>query len=119
MVAPRFGSCADPGRAPSCSVIGYNAIGISGNGATAVTKLDLQRLAEMRIREAGILLAAGEFDGAYYLAGYAVEFALKVCVLVRLSDLWHGDKKQATEFATRCYTHDLADLLKLAELESD
>ncbi len=81
----------------------------------AVTKTDLQKLAEMRIREATILLKAGEFDGAYYIAGYAVECALKACILKRLSDYWPEDKK----FIDKCYTHNLNDLLQLADLEND
>ena len=81
----------------------------------AVTKTDLQKLAELRIREATILLKAGEFDGAYYIAGYAVECALKACILKRLSDYWPDDKK----FIDKCYTHNLHDLLQLADLEND
>ncbi len=80
-----------------------------------MTKTDLQNLAEMRIREATILLKAGEFDGAYYIAGYAIECALKACILKRLSDFWPDDKK----FMDKCYTHDLNDLLQLADLEND
>ena len=41
---------------------------------------EFQELAEVRIGEAGVLLAGGKSDGAYYLAGYAVECALKACV---------------------------------------
>src|SRR5437870_12443634 len=69
----------------------------------------------MRIREATILLKAGEFDGAYYIAGYAVECALKACILKRLSDYWPDDKK----FMDKCYTHNLNELLQLADLEND
>lgn len=35
------------------------------------------RLAEARLREARVLLAAGEWSGAFYLGGYAIELALK------------------------------------------
>ena len=38
---------------------------------------ELRALAELRIREAEILFAAGGSDGAYYLAGYAIECDLK------------------------------------------
>jgi HEPN domain-containing protein len=41
---------------------------------------DFQELAEVRIEEAIALLTAGKYDGAYYLAGYAVECGLKACV---------------------------------------
>ncbi len=38
---------------------------------------DLQDLSKVRLKEATALLKAGLFGGAYYLAGYAVECALK------------------------------------------
>jgi HEPN domain-containing protein len=68
----------------------------------------------MRIREAKILLDAGEFDGAYYLAGYAVECALKACILKRLSDYWPDESDR--KMLEKCYTHDLEHLLKAADL---
>jgi hypothetical protein len=45
------------------------------------TRAELQALAARRIREARVLFDAGEFDGAYYLAGYAIECALKAIVI--------------------------------------
>jgi HEPN domain-containing protein len=45
-----------------------------------VNRKDLQRLARTRLSEARVLLSAKKYDGAYYLAGYAIEFALKSCV---------------------------------------
>jgi hypothetical protein len=41
---------------------------------------DFQQLADVRIDEALALLGQGKFDGAYYLAGYAVECGLKACI---------------------------------------
>lgn len=41
---------------------------------------ELQALAIVRIKETRILLDAGCYDGAYYLAAYAVECALKACI---------------------------------------
>lgn len=41
---------------------------------------DFQRVSEIRLRESRALLAAGFPEGAYYLAGYAVECALKACI---------------------------------------
>src|SRR5205085_9225611 len=72
--------------------------------AIIVNRADFQKLAEMRIKEAGILLAAGEVDGSYYLAGYGVEFALKACIIKMLqgSENW-----QEQGFSQRCWTHDL------------
>jgi len=41
---------------------------------------DLQELSRVRLKEATALMQAGFFDGAYYLAGYAVECAIKACI---------------------------------------
>jgi hypothetical protein len=77
-------------------------------------KSDFQLLADKRLREARALLAAGEADGAYYLGGYAVECGIKACIIKKLntSDEW-PDRK----FSEECYKHDLAALLRLADLE--
>ena len=91
------------------------AFRVRGGGVMAITKADFQKLADVRIREAKILLDAGEWDGAYYLAGYAVECAMKACIIKRLntSDAW--PEKRFTE---DCYKHDLELLLRLADLET-
>lgn len=51
--------------------------------------------------------------GAYYLAGYAVELALKACIIKRLmaTDAFPG-----RDFSRDCYTHDLEKLVTLAGL---
>lgn len=41
---------------------------------------DLQALSKARLIEAKALLRLGLNDGAYYLAGYAVECAIKACI---------------------------------------
>lgn len=41
---------------------------------------ELQRLAQERLADSEALFAAGRFSGAYYLAGYVIECALKACV---------------------------------------
>ena len=38
---------------------------------------------KLRLREAKLLLDAKDWDGAYYLAGYAVEFALKIRIIAQ------------------------------------
>jgi len=66
--------------------------------------------------DAKALLDAHRWAGAYYLAGYAVECALKSCVLayVERSGIIFEDPK----FLAGCRTHDLKDLMKLANLEA-
>src|SRR4051812_47467578 len=78
-------------------------------------KSDFQTLADKRMREARALLAAGEPDGAFYLAGYAVECALKACIIKKLNA---SDKWPDRNFSDLCYRHDLLVLLRLADLES-
>lgn len=40
-------------------------------------KAEFQQMAEECLAEASVLLSAGKWSGAYYLAGYTVELALK------------------------------------------
>ncbi len=72
----------------------------------------MQQLAELRIKEARILLDGASYPGAYYLAGYAIECALKACIAKRTKENDFPDK----DFVNRSWTHDLEKLLILAEL---
>jgi hypothetical protein len=45
-----------------------------------MNRLQFQKIARVRIREARALLQDRMFDGAYYLAGYSVECGLKACI---------------------------------------
>ena len=82
-----------------------------------MNRTEFQELAELRIAEAGALLRRRPPmpDGAYYLAGYAVECALKACIakLVGLHDF--PDK----QLADKSYTHDVTKLLLAAGLEAE
>jgi HEPN domain-containing protein len=75
----------------------------------------LQRLANERIADARALLAAKRWSAAYYLAGYAVECALKACIAKRTRAEEFPDKT----FADKCWTHNLLQLLGVAELKDD
>lgn len=46
----------------------------------------LQWLAEERLKDAKALLGRKRWSGAYYLCGYAVECALKACLLRYLGE---------------------------------
>jgi hypothetical protein len=78
--------------------------------------MDLQQLADVRILEATALLTlpASMPDGAYYLAGYAVECALKSCI-AKLNNQFDWPEKS---FVSECHTHDLFVLVRLAGLEA-
>src|SRR5689334_10545399 len=81
-----------------------------------VNRAQLRQLAEDRILDAERLLAAGRWGGAYYLAGYAVECGLKACIMVYVEAI--GAIFQDRKFSEKCWTHDLEDLLNLANLKS-
>lgn len=80
-------------------------------------RAEWQQLAEDRVADAEALLAADRWSGAYYLAGYAVECALKSCVLAHLSQnpgiIFQEKQKKYSE---QCWTHNLDDLIRLAGL---
>jgi len=80
-----------------------------------VNRTDLQQLADIRINEATALLKlpASMSDGAYYLAGYAVECALKSCI-AKLNNQHDWPEKS---FVGDCHTHDILKLVRLAGLE--
>ncbi len=78
-----------------------------------MNRVDLQQLADDRVLDAEALLAAGRWSAAYYLAGYAVECALKACVAKETREFDFPDRDRAREV----FTHDLASLLKHAKLE--
>ncbi|PXF60554.1 MAG: DNA-binding protein [Candidatus Methanogaster sp.] len=78
-----------------------------------MNRYDLQDLALIRCREAYVLLENGNYEGSYYLCGYAVECGLKACIAkqTRLHDF--PDKK----VVNASYSHKLEDLVKIAALE--
>jgi HEPN domain-containing protein len=74
-----------------------------------MNRMDFQELANLRAREAEALLAVGFWDGAFYLAGYAIECGLKACISKTFSEHDFPPKpKTVTEF----YTHELPTLLR-------
>jgi HEPN domain-containing protein len=79
-----------------------------------MTRQQLQQLTRIRLREARLLLDNNNSNGAYYLAGYSVEFALKACISRRIKQNEIPDKKLIQDI----YTHNLRDLVKLADLEN-
>lgn len=81
----------------------------------AMTRDMLHRIATLRRREAVALLRAGHYPGAYYLAGYAVECALKACIAKQTKKYDFPDKV----LAQKVYTHNLQELVKLAGLSPD
>lgn len=82
-----------------------------------MNQAELRILAEERAEDARTLLDAGRWSGAYYLIGYAVECALKACILTHLSKnvgiIFEEGRRRYSE---NCWTHDLQKLVELASL---
>lgn len=80
-----------------------------------MNRADLQTLSRLRIAEARILLVNARFAGAYYLAGYAVECALKACIAKQTARYDFPDRDRVV----RSHTHNLQQLLDLSNLKVD
>ena len=74
---------------------------------------DLQGLAHTRIQEAKVLLEANHPGGAYYLAGYSIECALKACIAKKTRRFDFPEKTRVLQ----SYSHSLRDLLRVAGRE--
>lgn len=83
---------------------------------TATNRATLRLIAKTRIKSSKILLGAGDWDGAAYMMGYALECALKAaaCKTLRIEDypVSHKDKKVPELFMT----HSFERLLLLSGL---
>lgn len=79
-----------------------------------MNRATLQQLSMERVADAQALLAASRWSAAYYLAGYAVECALKSCVLAYIEQT--GIIFKEKKFVDECWTHDLEILIRKANL---
>ena len=75
---------------------------------------DLQKLSKIRLKESKALLDSGLYEGAYYLAGYSVECAIKACIAKNTKKCAFPDK----ELAIHAWDHDLEKLVGLAGIGS-
>jgi hypothetical protein len=80
-----------------------------------VNQAELQTMAEERLKDAKALLDGGRWEFAFYTAGYAVECALKSCILARMihTALVFKEKWEAKV----CLTHEYDKLVDLAGLK--
>lgn len=79
---------------------------------------DLKQTARSRLADARVLHRAGQYDGAMYLCGYAVEISLKerICRTLR----WTGFPETDAEFKNLSFlkVHNFDLLLKLTGREA-
>jgi HEPN domain-containing protein len=74
---------------------------------------DFRHIANVRLREAKSLFNNGNYDGAYYLAGYVIECSLKACIAKKTRQYDFPDKKTVDG----SYVHDIEKLVGVAGLE--
>lgn len=77
-----------------------------------MTRSDLKKFAQTRLREARILAESRAYSGSYYLCGYVVECGLKACIARKTRKSEFPDKNAANA----SHTHDLITLINLAGL---
>ena len=77
-----------------------------------VHRSQFKQLSRARLREARVLHAGREWAGAYYLAGYSAECALKAVVCRTFRSGFLPDQKKVAD----TYTHKLRPLAKVAGL---
>jgi len=80
-----------------------------GNGQS---RSELRSQAQAKLDDAILLLQNGRYGNAYYIAGYAVEIALKACVAARISAETIPDKS----LIRGILSHQLSGLVGLAGL---
>jgi HEPN domain-containing protein len=82
-----------------------------------VNQAELQKMAEERLKDANVLIKGKRWEFAYYAAGYAVECALKSCILARMIHTgWVFEERWE---AKSCLTHEFGRLASLAGLTEE
>jgi hypothetical protein len=82
-----------------------------------VNQAELRQLSQDRIQDAAALIAGGRWSFGYYVSGYAVECALKSCVLSRMVHTgWIFEPKVKTD---EVLTHDFRRLVEIAGLKGE
>jgi HEPN domain-containing protein len=87
---------------------------ITGPQLRTLEYKDLKKLSVLRIKEAKVLFDNKKYSGAYYLAGYSIELALKALWCKNVPEKsFVPDKK----IYNKVYTHNLNDLLSVSGIK--
>jgi HEPN domain len=81
----------------------------------AQTRTVMQKIADSKMEDAILLFNNGRFSNAYYLAGYAVEIALKACIAKHVQADTIPDK----QFILDAHSHSFAKLVGTAGLTAE
>jgi hypothetical protein len=79
-----------------------------------VNRSEFQELSRIRLGDAKALLDSPRYDGAYYLAGYDIECALKACI-AKLTRRYDFPPRSVSDI----YSHDPSKLVKAAALDKE
>ena len=74
-------------------------------------------MAEEKLKDAEALSSAQRWSALYYIAGYAVECGLKACIVKYIAN-YPQVVFENKKFSENCWTHNLTDLVKLSQLDS-
>lgn len=77
-----------------------------------MNRKDLQKISRIRLKEASTLLSSGHYAGAYYLAGYCIECAIKACIAKQTRRHEFPNK----DLANKAWSHNLESLIGIAGL---
>lgn len=83
--------------------------------ASEMTRADLQKLADEKLSDAEVLSNAKSWSNAYYLAGYAVELAIKACI----AKSFKADTVPDKDLVIKTYSHEFPKLIGTAGLTAE
>ena len=83
--------------------------------ASEITRADLQKLADEKLSDARVLFNAKSWSNAYYLAGYAVELAIKACI----AKSFKADTVPDKDLVIKTYSHEFPKLIGTAGLTAE
>lgn len=83
--------------------------------ASEITKADLEKLADEKLSDAQALLGVKSWSNAYYLAGYAVELAIKACI----AKSFKADTIPDKDLVIKTYSHEFSRLIGTAGLTAE
>jgi hypothetical protein len=79
----------------------------------AISRSQLQLMAQAKADDADLLFGHGRHSNAYYLFGYSVEIGLKACI----ARLFVADAMPDKNLTNKIFTHKIDDLVTIAGLK--
>lgn len=80
-----------------------------------IRRRDLIKLVDGRLKDAHVLMSMRRYASAYYIAGYSVECAIKVCIAEQFKKNTIPDKN----LVNNTYSHNFEKLMRTAGIFSE